>query len=103
MGGGKRIGSLASHLGILDDEFEEILTAGNLSKIWSWYNNLGLRVQTHRYHSIIWIDFDHSFATLKWSHIPRHQINGEIPVLVGFVGQLVAGWRSQVERRFAWM
>ena len=31
--GGKIIGSLASHIGILDDEFEEILAAGKLNKI----------------------------------------------------------------------
>ena len=41
----KKICSLVSHLGILDDEFEELLAVGNLSKIRSWYNNLGLRVK----------------------------------------------------------
>ena len=40
----KRIGSLASHLGILDDEFEELLAVGKLSKVRSWYKKLGLRV-----------------------------------------------------------
>ena len=46
------IGSLASHLGVLDDEFEEYLVAGKLSKVRSWYKNLGLRVKTHRDNSI---------------------------------------------------
>ena len=47
-----RIGSLASNLGILDDDFEELLTAEKLSKLWYWYKNMGPRVQTHRDHSI---------------------------------------------------
>ena len=72
----KRIGSLASHLGILDDEFEEILAAGKLSKFWSWYKKLGLHVQTHIDHSISWIDFDEAFAPLKWAHLPIHQTIG---------------------------
>ena len=38
--GKKIIGSLASHLGILYDDFEDLLAAGTLSKVWSWYNNL---------------------------------------------------------------
>ena len=46
------IGSLASHIGILDDEFEDIFDACKLSKFWSWYKDMGLHVQTHRYHSI---------------------------------------------------
>ena len=33
LGGGKRIGSLESHLGILDNEFEELLAAGKLHEI----------------------------------------------------------------------
>ena len=73
----KRIGSLASHLGILDDEFEEILDVGKLSKIRYWYNKLGLHVQTHRDHSITWIAFDEEFALLKWANLPRHHIIGE--------------------------
>ena len=56
--------SLASHLGILDDEFDEILVAEKLSKLRSQYNNLGVRMQIHRYHSITWIYFDEAFATL---------------------------------------
>ena len=40
-----RIGSLASHLGILYDEFEELLDAGKLSKHRSWYKNLGMRLK----------------------------------------------------------
>ena len=75
-GGGGRIGSLASHIGILDDEFEEILAAGKLSKIQSWYKNLGLLVQTHRNHSITWIYFDDTFSPLQWAHLPRHHIIG---------------------------
>ena len=51
-------GSLASPLGIFDDEFEELLAAGKLSKICSWYNKLGMCVQTHRYNYIKWISFD---------------------------------------------
>ena len=74
--GKKRIGSLASHIGILDDEFEEILAAGKLSKICSWYNNLGLHVQTHKYNSITWINFDKEFTPFKWVHLPRNQIIG---------------------------
>ena len=70
------IGSLESHIGILDDEFEEILAAGKLSKICSWYNNLGLHVQTHKYNSITWINFDKEFTPFKWAHLPRNQIIG---------------------------
>ena len=61
----KRIGLLASHLGILDDEFEELLAAGKLSKVCSWHKNLGLRVQTHRDNSINWIAFDKEFAPFQ--------------------------------------
>ena len=74
-GGGKRIGSLASHLGILDDEFEEILAAGKLSKIRSWYKNLGMRVKVHEYNSITWIYFEKAFTPLQWAHLLRQQIN----------------------------
>ena len=45
---------------------------GKLIKVWSWYNNLGLFVQTHRDQSITWIDFDEEFAPLKWAHLTRH-------------------------------
>ena len=75
--GEKKIGSLASHLGILDDEFEELLAAGKVIKICSWYNNLVMCVQTHRDHSITWISFDEAFSTLQWAHLSRHQIVGE--------------------------
>ena len=70
----KRIGSLASHLGILDDDFEELLDSGKLSKFRSWYKKLGLRVQTLRDHSITWIDFDKALTIFQWSHLLRHQI-----------------------------
>ena len=56
-GEGNIIGSLVSHPGILDDEFEELLAAEKLSKIWSWYNKLVMHVQTHIYHYITWIAF----------------------------------------------
>ena len=72
-GGGERIGSLSSHIGILDDEFEELLATGKLSKCWSWYKMMGIRVKKHRYHSINCIAFDDSFAPLQWAHLPRHQ------------------------------
>ena len=45
-----RIGSLESHLGLLDDEFEGFLAAGKISKLWSWYNKLGLHVKIYRDH-----------------------------------------------------
>ena len=70
----KRIGSLASHLGILDDEFEDIFAAGKISKVWSCYKKLGLCEQTHRYHYITWIHFDKAFAPLQWAQLLRHQI-----------------------------
>ena len=53
--GGKqniRIGVLVPNLGVLDDEFEVFLVAGKLSKVRSWYKNLGLHVQTNRYNVI---------------------------------------------------
>ena len=40
-----RIGSLASYLGILDDEFGELLDAWNLSKVLYWYKKLGMSVK----------------------------------------------------------
>ena len=58
----KIIGSLASHLGISDNEFGELLAAGKLSKFWSCYKNLGLRVKKHRDNYITWIDFDEAFS-----------------------------------------
>ena len=70
----KLIGSLASHFGILDDEFEGVLAAGKVSKVLSWYNNLGPSVQTHRDCSITWISYDAAFTPLQWAHLPRHQI-----------------------------
>ena len=67
MSGGRGvIGSLASYLGVLDDEFEELLAAGKLRKVRYWYNNMGLRVQTQRDHSIKWDYFDDLFAPLQW-------------------------------------
>ena len=60
-------------------------------------------VQTHRGHSITRIVFDEAFAPLKWEPLTSNQIIGEIPVLIGFVIELVAGWRSQMERIFTWM
>ena len=58
----------------MDDDFEDIIAAGKLRKVHSWYKNLGLRVQTHRDQSITWIDFDKSFDPLQWVHLPIHQI-----------------------------
>ena len=43
----KRICSLTSHLGILDDEFDELLAAEKLSKVRSWNKKLGLCKQIH--------------------------------------------------------
>ena len=77
LGEKKRIGSLASHLGILDDEFEGLLAAGKLSTFWSWYKKLGLCVKTHRDHYITRIASDEAFAPLLWVHLPRHKIIGE--------------------------
>ena len=74
MGRKKRIGSLASYLGILDDEFEELIASGKLSKVWYWYKKLGLGAKTHRYHSITWLAFEKAFSPLRWSEPPRHQI-----------------------------
>ena len=74
--GKNRIGSLLSHLGILGYEFEKIISAGKMSKIWSWYKNMVIRVKTHRYNSITWIAFYEAFAPLQWAHIPRHQTIG---------------------------
>ena len=68
----KRIYLLASHLGILDDEFEDLLDAGKLSKVWSWYKKLGMHVKTHGYHYITWVAFDGSCAPLQWAHLTRH-------------------------------
>ena len=76
-GEGKIIGSLSSYLGILGDEFEELLAEGYISKVQTSYNKLGLRVKTYRYHSITWIYFYEAFAPLKLSHLPRHPIVGE--------------------------
>ena len=73
-GGGREIGSLVSHLGMFYDEFEEILSAVNIGKVNSWYKNMGLRVQTHRYHSITWIYFYEAFSTLQLTHPTRHHI-----------------------------
>ena len=69
-----RIGSLASHLGILDDEFEGLISVEKLSKVRSWYKNIGMYVQKYRDHSITWISFDEAFYPLQWGHLPRHQI-----------------------------
>ena len=105
LGGGRRnrIGSLSSHIGMLDDDLEELLAAGKLRKIWSWYNKMGLRLQKHRDHSITCIDFDEAFNNFQWAHLPRHHIIGEIPVLFGFAVHVLAGWRYQAEKGLAWM
>ena len=60
----KIIGSLASHLGILYDEFDDILAARKLSKVQSWQNNLGLSVQTNKDHYITWIALYKAFTPL---------------------------------------
>ena len=57
-GRGEIIGSLVSHIGVLYYCFEEILVAGKLSKVWYWYNKLGLRVRTYRDQYITWISFE---------------------------------------------
>ena len=72
-----RIGSLASHLGLLDDYFEEFLSAGKLSKVRSWYNNMGLIVQTNRDAEITWIVIYEACAPLKWSRLTRDHIIGK--------------------------
>ena len=77
--GGKlkiRICSLASHLGVLDDDFEEFLDEGKLSKVWSWHKNLVLHVQTHIDSEITWIVFDEACALFQWACLPRDQIIG---------------------------
>ena len=59
------IGSLALHLGISDDEFEELFPAGKLSKVQYWYKKMRLRVQKHRDNYITCIAFDKTFAPLQ--------------------------------------
>ena len=53
-----RVGSLASHIGLLDDKFQYFLASGKLGKVCSWYNNMGLHVQIYRYSEITWIILD---------------------------------------------
>ena len=72
-----RIGSLASHLGVLYDEFDDFLAAGMTSKFRFWYKNLGLNVQTHRYDEITLIVFDEACAPLKWENLSRYQNIGK--------------------------
>ena len=62
VGGGEDNFLLASHIGILYHKFEELLDAGKLIKVWSWYKNLVMHVKTYRDHSINWIAFDEAFA-----------------------------------------
>ena len=45
-GGKKKIGSLESHIGVLDDKFEKLIAAGKLRKIWSRYNKRVVRAKT---------------------------------------------------------
>ena len=68
----KIIGSLASNLRVLDYDFEYIFAAGKLSKVRYCYKKMGVRLETHRDHSITCIDFYRAFTSLKWSHLPRH-------------------------------
>ena len=97
------IDSLTSHIGISDDEFEDLLAEGKFSKIRSWYKNLGLRVLIHRNHSITCIDLTRHFLLCN-EHTSQDTISlGKIFVLVEFDVQVVAGWRYQVEIIFAWM
>ena len=61
----KRIGSFASHRGILDGEFEELLATGKLIKVHYWYKKMGIHVHINRDHSITWISFDEEFSPLQ--------------------------------------
>ena len=103
LGGGARIGSLATQSGVLDDEFDEFLAAWKLSKFWSWYKNLGLHVQTHRDNSITWIGFDEAFDPLQWAHLPRHQIIGENNCPAWVCRPTCVWVDSQVEIIFNWI
>ena len=38
------IGPLLSHLRVLDDDFEEFLATGKISKVCSWFNNMAIHV-----------------------------------------------------------
>ena len=51
------IDSEASHIGVLDYEFEKFLTTDKSSKVCPWLKNLGMHVQAHSYSKINWINF----------------------------------------------
>ena len=97
------IGSLASYIGVLYDVFEVFIAARKLSKVCSWYKNMGVHVQIHRYDGITWIVFDEVCAPLQWELLPRYQIIRGKSILLGFFGQIMDGWISQAEIRSAWM
>ena len=80
-----RIDSLAAHTGVLDDEFEGFLATGETIKVRSWYNNMGMNVQTHIDAEITWIFFEETCAPLKWAQLPIDHIicwdTAEEPIL----------------------
>ena len=87
----------------MNDDLEELLSAGKLSKVRSWYKKTGLRVQTHRDNSIPGLIFTRHLLLCNENTYHDTILFGEIPLLLGFSFQLVAGWRSQLDRIFAWM
>eukprot|EP00562_Extubocellulus_spinifer_P024009 CAMPEP_0178676302 /NCGR_PEP_ID=MMETSP0698-20121128/35845_1 /TAXON_ID=265572 /ORGANISM="Extubocellulus spinifer, Strain CCMP396" /LENGTH=361 /DNA_ID=CAMNT_0020320535 /DNA_START=153 /DNA_END=1235 /DNA_ORIENTATION=- len=73
----RRMASLASHLGLRDDEFRARLNAAGALKYKSWAGIFGVPVQTTKEGSITWVVLDEAVDQgTGWSHTPRDQCVG---------------------------
>ena len=79
-----KVGSLASHLGLRDEELQNRLNIAGVSRYKSWGSALGVAVQSYLESDVKWLALDEPVER-EWQHLPRDQIEGKVtrPVWTG--------------------
>ena len=90
----RRIGSLASHIGLRDDEFQQLLDTAGVSKYKQWSSAFGVHVQKRVEGKLTYVALDEP-GEKHWSHLPRDQAIGDV-YRPAWVGRPKKGWLEGV-------
>ena len=92
----RRIGSLASHIGLRDSELQEMLDVAGINRHHQWSAVFGIPVQTYREGGIMHVALDEPAEKAPyWSHLPRDQATG-VNLQPAWVGRPKNGWLEGV-------
>ena len=72
-----RVGSLASHLGLRDEELQKRLKIAGILRYKSWESRLGVAVQSYLESDVKWLALDEP-GERDWQHLPRDHIEGKV-------------------------